>query len=822
MSYWQPGAITSINIGTSPNDGTGDDIRTSFTKTDANFSNISQFLSGTSVDFLGANIAFNLNAQYGNITNFFTPNATGTIASFTSNITGGNLISNTGLYSQGTSSFVGNTFAANVCITGNTNLTGSNIWIAPSAGNINIKGHTTPTANISYDLGSPTNYFRNIYALGTISVNQSTLSVAATLQNIPTQPNIGSTSDIGTLTQSNFAGISTTYAFYGQQYATKNLIYYQTAVSPGIGTGTLSGGVYGNVQFGSLLLSNTTASTSQTNGALIVAGGVGVGGNVNATWYNGNVNASYANIGTVTGNLSATGTIFSSGYQVITTNTPGINVYSGISAFSSPVSIVSTNPSTSTSTGALVLSYGGAGIAGNAYVGGNVVAGALVGPYYGTIQTAAQPNITAVGSLGNLVVTNSLNAGFIQATSLGITNITATGNVNVSTINGLIGLQVTGNTTSTGFVGNFYGAVQTAAQPNITSTGALTVPSLNTSGNVVAGALVSATSLTGTLTTASQPNITTVGTLGSLSVTANTTVGNLIASAGGIYSNNYKYANGAPFLSVTIANTSEITANLSSGQNTGLSLVATGVTAGTYGSGTSVPTIQVDAKGRILGITSNAVSSSLGLTGTTGTGTVSLLSGSLTFASANGVTATASGSTITINTPQDLRTTASPTHAGLTVPSITHSGTSGTGDIGASGAAFGTVWATATTAQYADLAEIYTTDNEYEPGTVVVFGGSQEITTTARFADARVAGAISTNPAYLMNSSETGLPVALRGRIPVKVIGPVSKGDSLVTSDTPGFAVSVGTDTTYGQAVFAKAIETDTKDGEKVITAVIL
>ena len=74
-----------------------------------------------------------------------------------------------------------------------------------------------------------------------------------------------------------------------------------------------------------------------------------------------------------------------------------------------------------------------------------------------------------------------------------------------------------------------------------------------------------------------------------------------------------------------------------------------------------------------------------------------------------------------------------------------------------------------------------------------------------------------------MNSSESGLPVALRGRVPVKVVGPVYKGDLLVTAGAnPGYAVSVGKNTEYPLAVFAKAIETNTDEGAKVITAVIL
>ena len=85
-----------------------------------------------------------------------------------------------------------------------------------------------------------------------------------------------------------------------------------------------------------------------------------------------------------------------------------------------------------------------------------------------------------------------------------------------------------------------------------------------------------------------------------------------------------------------------------------------------------------------------------------------------------------------------------------------------------------------------------------------------------------LAGVISTQPAHLMNAGQPGLPVALRGRVPVLVIGPVCKGDSLVTSSVPGHAQSVGRDRSYAQAVFAKAVETNTSPGEKIITAVIL
>jgi len=94
-------------------------------------------------------------------------------------------------------------------------------------------------------------------------------------------------------------------------------------------------------------------------------------------------------------------------------------------------------------------------------------------------------------------------------------------------------------------------------------------------------------------------------------------------------------------------------------------------------------------------------------------------------------------------------------------------------------------------ATYADLAEYYEGDKEYDPGTVLVFGGDKEVTSSATTNDTRLAGVVTTNPAYVMNSEQRGIKVciALAGRTPCKVIGRVKKGDLLTTSNTPGFAI---------------------------------
>jgi len=110
-------------------------------------------------------------------------------------------------------------------------------------------------------------------------------------------------------------------------------------------------------------------------------------------------------------------------------------------------------------------------------------------------------------------------------------------------------------------------------------------------------------------------------------------------------------------------------------------------------------------------------------------------------------------------------------------------------------------------ATYADLAEYYEGDQEYEPGTVLVFGGDKEVTTTKSMNDTRSAGVVSTDPAYTMNHAQTGIRVciALAGRVPCKVVGRVKKGDMLTTAATPGYAVKA-LNPTLG-SIIGKALE---------------
>ena len=152
-------------------------------------------------------------------------------------------------------------------------------------------------------------------------------------------------------------------------------------------------------------------------------------------------------------------------------------------------------------------------------------------------------------------------------------------------------------------------------------------------------------------------------------------------------------------------------------------------------------------------------------------------------------------------------------------------GTDDTYDLGSSTKQWRTIYGHEVESTYADLAERYEADKKLAVGTVVVFGGDKEVTECLEEIDVSVAGIISGKPALKMNSDagsdDTHPYIALKGRVPCQVIGPVSKGDLLVTSSTPGFAKSVGK-RDMGCAVFAKAIETNLENGRKLVEVVVI
>ena len=123
---------------------------------------------------------------------------------------------------------------------------------------------------------------------------------------------------------------------------------------------------------------------------------------------------------------------------------------------------------------------------------------------------------------------------------------------------------------------------------------------------------------------------------------------------------------------------------------------------------------------------------------------------------------------------------------------------------------------TATAARYADLAEKYTTDKEYPVGTVMVVSMAEDAECTQSYIGGQLAlGVISEKPAFLMNKDAEGQAIALKGRVPVRIIGPILKGQTIMASAD-------------GRAIYGKlnpvgiALETNTEFNEKLVECVIL
>ena len=326
----------------------------------------------------------------------------------------------------------------------------------------------------------------------------------------------------------------------------------------------------------------------------------------------------------------------------------------------------------------------------------------------------------------------------------------------------------------------------TAAQPNITSVGALT--SLSTTGDVTVGGNLT---VSGTTTTI---NSTTISVNDLNMVLANNAATAAAASGAGIT------VNGA-LASITYSNADDrwnMNKNLNVGTVYGNVSGTAATITGVYGG--SLTSAQVTTG---LGFTpynstnpSGYTTNTGTVTSVSGTGTVSGLTltgsvsttGSLTLGGAITGFLTAESDTLASVTARGASTSVASTFSGgITTQAIT------TGAAATAGTITGN-WSLGSgsklNATYADLAEMYEADAQYEAGTVLAFGGDKEVTAATETTSTRVAGVVSTNPAYVMNSECAGEHIAvlaLQGRVPCKVTGSVRKGDLMVAAGN-GFA----------------------------------
>jgi len=206
------------------------------------------------------------------------------------------------------------------------------------------------------------------------------------------------------------------------------------------------------------------------------------------------------------------------------------------------------------------------------------------------------------------------------------------------------------------------------------------------------------------------------------------------------------------------------------------SIITTG--AKTYGSASEVPAVTVDTYGRVTSVSNTSISITASqvsnFTSAANTAIDNRIVGGSGLTYSSGTLAVGAGSYINVGA-DDVSVNASTTATANTIAARDASG-----NITAN-----VFVGTATSARYADLAENYLADGDYLSGTVLVFGGDAEVTASMSPSSTRIAGVVTTQPAHVMNSHLVGPHVAciaLRGRVPVKVMGIVRKGDVLVSA----------------------------------------
>ena len=393
---------------------------------------------------------------------------------------------------------------------------------------------------------------------------------------------------------------------------------------------------------------------------------------------------------------------------------------------------------------------------------------------------ASQSQITSVGTLTGLNSSGTITAPAFTANTGVFTG-------NGSGLSAIAGANVTG-TVSSATSATTAGTVTTAAQPNITSVStsfsgltfvANAQITMSGAGSQISGVnLVSANSFSGNGSSISALNATNISsgtlaqarlanasvTLGSTALTLGSTV-TTVAGLSSVTSTTFVGALTGAATSATTAGTVTTAAqpNITSvGTLTGLTVAAgTGQVFTSTDAGGSISmglvsgtasTPYIDFNTSATPVDFNVRIQASGNTASIGSGTLSL----------QAATTTISGS---------LQTTTLTTGANSTAGTVTGNWT----------LTAGSRWQ----ATYADLAEKYVADDTYEPGTVLLFGGEQEVTLSNAFDSTKVAGVVTTNPAYSMNAmleAEYVAEIALQGRVPCKVQGPVEKGDLMVSA----------------------------------------
>ena len=465
----------------------------------------------------------------------------------------------------------------------------------------------------------------------------------------------------------------------------------------------------------------------------------------------------------------------------------------------------------------------------------------VVGPAYSSAQgtSGAVPITISDGSTGYIVTGLYANNNLVGIIS-GATDFVPAGNSSgyaaaFPTIYKGFTVWNTGNASGNiSNPGNITLAVAGSVIETVASTGAYVTGIVSASGNVIGGNILTAGLISATSTITSAANIIggNISTAGLVTATGNIIGGNLVTAGLATVTGNIQGGN------LRTAGLISATGNITGGNvlfGTGVVTGTGNITGGNILFGTGVVTGTGNVIGGNILFGSGIVSGTGNVAGGYIFGNGSQLTGVSAAVSVskieNGTSVANIGSSggnlnISIGGTSNVVvvTTTGAVVSGLSTPSIEHTGTNAVGNIGSTSSYFNRLFATATTALYADVAERFAADEELAPGTVVELGGAAEITRSKQDLSENVFGVISTNAAYLMNGGagedNTHPPVAMTGRVPVQVVGVVRKGDRLVSAgDGVARAAQPGEATAFN--VIGRALVDKLVPGPGTIEAIV-
>jgi hypothetical protein len=708
----------------------------------------------------------------------------------------------------------------------------------------------------------------NIFAIG-----QQNLSISDSVIDLHTQANLAPWTfndgkDIGL--KFHYYDYQDEHAFLGRANDSGYLEWYDSGREV---ANVFTGNTYGTIKSGEIVVANATVSSNNVTGALRVSGGAGIAGRLNV---GGNIiaNSGTASSSTTTGAMvvrggagvsgdvyiggaltaaslqnTAVGTVtpnsgyFNDLYNTLTLKSGGnIVAYSGTASTSTTsgalvvvggigvsgavntgttitasgnIVAASGTSSASTSTGALVV-VGGAGVSGNIYSGSLYTSGLY---WAGNNIPIGGPSVGQDGAIqfnngGTLGGTNAIYDDFTG--NIVFTDTTVSTGITTGAVVVAGGLGVAGNIFAGGLNGTHYGTLYIGTTDvNLNrSSGAQTLTGIGIDGTAGTATNAINTQVTSNISSGTAYITFVSATSGNSAQNLNTALtynpnsGNLraygVLTDTGIYwaGNGVAFSSGSDW---TVSSSPPASPTVGDRwYDSSTDILYEYINDGTNTIWVDVSSAFSNNFTTLSGVTVKATGNTQATSTTTGdlqvNGGVSIATGNLYIGGSGGRAIVATGNI---------------------VPS---SNLSVQNNLGSDTLWWNNFYGVSTQARYADLAENYLSDAHYSYGTVVCFGGEQEITISTITHDPSVAGVISENPAHLMNGALTGkfvLPLALQGRVYCQVKGPIAKGDLLVTGDEPGTACKLDKTKFEHGCLIGKSLENILDSSIRMIEVVV-